>query len=69
MAESGDSGKTKVNVGYPYDEFHHGVKGVESLVRGRSPEEAEENAVAVSDSELKKLREAADKAGIPLEEF
>lgn len=53
MPESAESGKTKVNVGYPYDVFNHGVKGVPALDRSKDP-------VEVSAADLKKLQAAAD---------
>lgn len=60
MPDVGDSGKVKVQPGYPIDRFEHGVKGVEALVRGEPQE--------VTKSQLEELRKVAEANRVPLEE-
>jgi hypothetical protein len=62
VPDSGDSGKVKVELGYPVDSFEHGIRGLEPsvLVRGEPAE--------VTKSQLEKLREVAEANRVPLEE-
>lgn len=63
VPDAGDSGKTKVQPGYPIDRFEHGIKGLEPnvLVRGEPQ--------PVTQKQLEDLRKVADENRVPLEEL